>query len=197
MAATILSVLSAVVTLYTLICFLNIILSWFPGAKFTSFGRFISKISDPYMNFFSKWGWLRIGNIDFSPLISIGLLSVLSSILAGIQGTGRIYFGGILATVILMLWNIISSLLTIFLILVFVRWIVLLINKGQTSFDSGWNQIDMIINRISYKVAGTFTKKSISYQKSLLITWITFLVISIAGRFLISILYNLCNQLPF
>lgn len=197
MAATILSVLSAVVTIYTLICFLSIILSWFPGAKFTSFGRFISKISDPYMNFFSKWGWLRIGNIDFSPLISIGLLSVLSSILAGIQGTGRIYFGGILATVILMLWNIISSLLTIFLILVFVRWIVLLINKGQTSFDSGWNQIDMIINKISYKVAGTFTKKSISYQKSLLITWITLLVISVAGRFLISILVNLCNQLPF
>lgn len=197
MAATILSVLSAVVTIYTLICFLSIILSWFPGAKFTSFGRFISKISDPYMNFFSKWGWLRIGNIDFSPLISIGLLSVLSSILARIQGTGRIYFGGILATVILMLWNIISSLLTIFLILVFVRWIVLLINKGQTSFDSGWNQIDMIINKISYKVAGTFTKKSISYQKSLLITWITLLVISVAGRFLISILVNLCNQLPF
>lgn len=197
MAATILSVLSAVVTIYTLICFLSIILSWFPGARFTSFGRFISKISDPYMNFFSKWGWLRIGNIDFSPLISIGLLSVLSSILAGIQGTGRIYFGGILATVILMLWNIISSLLTIFLILVFVRWIVLLINKDQTSFDSGWNQIDMIINKISYKVAGTFTKKSISYQKSLLITWITLLVISVAGRFLISILVNLCNQLPF
>lgn len=197
MAATILSVSSAVVTIYTLICFLSIILSWFPGAKFTSFGRFISKISDPYMNFFSKWGWLRIGNIDFSPLISIGLLSVLSSILAGIQGTGRIYFGGILATIVLMLWNIISSLLTIFLILVFVRWIVLLINKGQTSFDSGWNQIDMIINKISYKVAGTFTKKSISYQKSLLITWITLLVISVAGRFLISILVNLCNQLPF
>lgn len=197
MTATILSVLSAVVTIYTLICFLSIILSWFPGAKFTSFGRFISKISDPYMNFFSKWGWLRIGNIDFSPLISIGLLSVLSSILAGIQGTGRIYFGGILATIVLMLWNIISSLLTIFLILVFVRWIVLLINKGQTSFDSGWNQIDMIINKISYKVAGTFTKKSISYQKSLLITWITLLVISVAGRFLISILVNLCNQLPF
>lgn len=197
MISTILSILSAIVTLYTLLCFIDIIMTWIPGAKFTSFGKFISSVCDPYMNFFSKFGWLRIGNIDFSPIISIGLLSLVSSILGGIQSTGRIYFGGILATIIYMIWNVFSSLLGIFFILVLIRWIVLLINHGRTSFDSGWNQLDQVLNKITYRVAGTFTKSSMSYQKSLLITWITFLVIMIAGRFLIAILCNLCNALPF
>jgi len=197
MIQTILSLLSAIVTIYTILCFINIIMSWIPGLKFTAFGRFITAATDPYMNFFSKWGILRFGNIDFSPIISIGLLSLVSSILAGIQGTGRIYFGGILATIIYMLWNIVSSIISILFLLVLIRWIVLLIKKGQTSFDSGWNQVDMLLNKISYKVAGTFTKGNMSYVKSLLITWIVLLVISVAGRILINILVNLCYQLPF
>lgn len=197
MISTILSILSAIITLYTLLCFIDIIMTWIPGAKFTKFGKFISSVCDPYMNFFSKFGWLRIGNIDFSPIISIGILSLVSSILGGIQSTGRIYFGGILATIIYMIWNVFSSLLGIFFILIVIRWIALLINHGRTSFDSGWNQLDQVLNKITYRVAGTFTKSSMSYQKSLLITWITFLVIMLAGRFLIGILCNLCNALPF
>lgn len=197
MIQTILSLLSAVVTIYTILCFANIIMSWIPGLKFTAFGRFITAITDPYMNFFSKWGFLRLGNIDFSPIISIGVLSLLSSILAGIQGTGRIYLGGILATIIYMLWNIVSSLLGIFFLLILIRWIVLLIHKGQTSFNSGWNQVDMILNKFSYKVASRFTRNSINYQKSLLISWIVFLATIVLGRILITILVNLCYQLPF
>ena len=197
LAASIISLLSAIVTIYTILCFINIVMSWIPGLKFTAFGRFISAATNPYMNFFSKWGLLRIGSIDFSPIISIGILSLISSILAGIQGTGRIYIGGILATIIYMLWNIISSLVGIFFLLVLIRWIVLLINKGQTSYDSGWNQIDMILNKFSYKIAGTFLKNSFNYQKSLLVTWIFFLVVIFAGRLLTAILVNLCYQLPF
>lgn len=197
MIQTILSLLSAVVTIYTILCFANIIMSWIPGLKFTAFGRFITAATDPYMNFFSRWGFLRFGNVDFSPIISIGVLSLLSSILAGIQGTGRLYLGGILATIIYMLWNIISSLLGIFFLLLLIRWIVLLIHKGQTSYNSGWNQVDMILNKFSYKVASRFTKNSINYQKSLLISWIVFLATIVVGRILITILVNLCYQLPF
>lgn len=196
MIPAILSIISAIITAYTLLCFIDILLSWIPGLKFTKFGKFVSSICDPYLNFFSKFGWLRLGNIDFSPIISIGLLSLVSSIFSGIQSTGRIYLGGILATVIYMLWNVISSILSIFFLLVLVRWIVLLIKKGRTPFDSGWNQVDQILNKISFRVAKTFTKGSTNYQKSLLITWIAFLVFLVAGRVLTMILVNLCNMLP-
>lgn len=197
MISIILSVIAGALSLYTLLCFIYILLSWFPGARFTKFGKVISSLCEPYMNFFSKLGFLRIGNIDFSPIISLGLLSVLSSIVAGIQGTGRIYFGGIIATIIYMLWNILTSILSIFVLLIFIRWIVLLIHKGYTSYESGWNQVDIMISKIAYKVASTFTKKTVSYQTALLITWISFVVIIVAGRFVINVLVNLCYKIPF
>ena len=65
MIQTILSILAAALSLYTLLCFIYILMSWFPGAKFTKFGHVMSAICEPYMNLFRKMSFLRIGNIDF------------------------------------------------------------------------------------------------------------------------------------
>ena len=197
MIQTILSILAGALSLYTFLCLIYILISWFPGARFTKFGHFMTSVCEPYMGLFRKMSFLRIGNIDFSPIVSLGLLSLASAILAGIQHTGRIFLGGILGTIIGSLWGIASSIVGIFTLLTFIRWIVLLINKGRTSYESGWNQVDMILNKISYKVAGTFTKKSMSYQKSLLLSWITLLVVLVAGNILSSTLTNLCYSMPF
>ena len=193
----ILSVIAGVLSLYTLLCFIYILMSWFPGARFTKFGHFMTTICEPYMNLFRKMSFLRIGNIDFSPIVSIGLLSLASAILAGIQRTGRIFFGGILGTVLNSLWGIASSILGIFPLLILIRWILLLINKGRTSYDSGWNQVDMILNKMTYKIAGTFSKKTMSYQTSLLLSWIILLVSLVVGHILIDILVSLCYKMPF
>ncbi len=197
MIQTALSILAGVLTLYTLLCFIYILMSWFPGAKFTKFGHFMTTICEPYMGLFRKMSFLRIGNIDFSPIVSLGILSLASAILAGIQRTGRIFFGGILGTILSSLWSITSSIIGIFTLLIFIRWIVLLINKGRTSYESGWNQVDMILNKMTYKIAGTFSKKSMSYQTSLLMSWIILLVALGVGHFLILILVNLCYRMPF
>ena len=197
MIQTILSILAGVLSLYTLLCFIYILMSWFPGAKFTKLGHFMTSICEPYMGLFKKLSFLRIGNFDFSPIVSLGLLSLASAILAGIQRTGTIFFGGILGTIINSLWGIASSIIGIFTLLIFVRWIVLLINKGRTAYESGWNQVDMLLNKMTYKIAGTFTKKSMSYQTSLLLSWIILLVALGVGHFLILILVSLCYKLPF
>lgn len=197
MIQTVLSILAAMLSVYTLLCFVYILMSWLPGAKFTRFGHIMTAICEPYMGLFKKLGFLRIGNIDFSPIVSLGILSLASAILGGIQHTGRIFVGGILGTIISSIWGIASSIGFIFTLLTFVRWIVLLINKGRTSYDSGWNQVDMMLNKISYKIAGTFTKNGISYQTSLLISWITLLVFLGVGHTLITILVSLCYRMPF
>ena len=197
MIQLILSILAAALSLYTLLCFIYILMSWFPGARFTKFGHFMTAICEPYMGLFRKMSFLRIANIDFSPIVSIGILSLASAILAGIQRTGRIFFGGILGTVLGSLWSIASSIIGIFTLLILIRWIVLLINKGRTSYESGWNQVDMILNKMTYKIAGTFSKATMSYQKSLLLSWIILLVTLVLGHFLIDILVSLCYRLPF
>ena len=123
----ILSILSAIIIIYTVLCLISIFMTWIPGAKFTKFGRIISKITDPYLNLFSKKGWFRVGNIDFSPILAIGILSILSSIIGGIATTGRLHFGGILAMILSMVWSLISTLLTIFILLIFLAFRALML----------------------------------------------------------------------
>ena len=197
MVATILGIISAIINIYTILCVVDIILTWFPGAKFTPFGKAISSICDPYLNLFSKGGKLRIGNIDFSPILAIGILSLLTTILSRITVTGRIFFGGILAAIVSLFWNLASSLLGILTIIILVRWIVLLVKKGYTPYDSGWNNVDSMLQKPVYKISSTFSKKPVSYQQALLISWITLAVILILGAVLSAMLIRLCNMLPF
>lgn len=187
-----LSILSAIVTIYTILCVVDIFLSWFPGAKKSSVGKIISTICDPYLNLFSKIKFLRIGNIDFSPIISIGILSLLSSILAGLTATGRIYLGGILGTIIQMLWSVISMFLFILLLFSFIRWITLASNKNSAF----WNQIDSFLQKVAYKISKPFSKGVISYKQALLITWIILIAGLVVGYILSTILTGLCYRLP-
>lgn len=197
MLRTILSFISAVIIIYTILCLISIFMSWVPGAKFTSFGRFITRITDPYLNIFSGRGWLRFGNIDFSPIIAIAILSLLSSILGGITTTGVLHFGSILALIVSMLWSISSSLITIILLLILIRWIVLLVNKGQVSVNSAWYQLDLMLQKFVYKIGNTFFKTNLTYQKALLVSWISLALILVIVRILTIILMNLCNMIPF
>lgn len=197
MIQTILSIITTVIFIYSLLCLFYILMSWIPGLKFTKFGHLITAICEPYMNLFRNLSFLRIGNIDFSPIISLGILSLFSTILGGIVSTGYISFSNILISILKAVWEIISYILLLFTLLTFIRWIFLVFNKGRTSYESGWNQIDMILNKMSYKVAGTFYKKAMSYQTSLLITWITFLLIKVLGKILVGYLLLLISQIPF
>lgn len=193
----VLSILSGLVVVYTVLCLISIFMTWIPGAKFTKFGKVISAITDPYLNLFSKRGWFRVGNIDFSPILAIGILSILSSIIGGIATSGRIHFGGILAMILGMIWSLISTLLGIFILLILIRWIVLLVNKGQVSTNSAWYQVDLMLQKFVYKIGNTFFRNNLTYQKALLVSWISLGVIWFIARILFAILINLCNNIPF
>lgn len=193
----VLSILSGLVVVYTVLCLISIFMTWIPGAKFTKFGKVISAITDPYLNLFSKRGWFRVGNIDFSPILAIGILSILSSVIGGIATTGRIHFGGILAMILGMIWSLISTLLGIFILLILIRWIVLLVNKGQVSTNSAWYQVDLMLQKFVYKIGNTFFRNNLTYQKALLVSWISLGVIWFIARILFAILISLCGKIPF
>ena len=194
---TVLSILSAVIIIYTILCLISIFMTWIPGAKFTKFGRFISSITDPYLSIFSRKGWLRFGNIDFSPILALALLSLLSSILGGITTTGMLSLSNILVLVINMIWSVASSLITIIFLLILIRWIVLLVNKGQVSVNSAWYQVDMMLQKFVYKIGNTFFKTNLTYQKALLVSWISIAIIWFVLQLLTGLLISLCKAIPF
>ena len=92
---------------------------------------------------------------------------------------------------------IVSLVSTIFILLILIRWIVLLVNKGQVATNSAWYQVDLMLQKIVYKIGNTFFRNNLTYQKALLVSWISLGVIWLIARVLFGILINLCNGIPF
>lgn len=84
--------LSTFISLYTLILFIRILLTWFPNVDWYNqpFAA-ISQVTDPYLNIFRSF-IPPLGGIDLSPILAIFLLQILGSTLgslaSGFAGVG-------------------------------------------------------------------------------------------------------------
>ena len=191
------STLATVLSIYSLLCTIRIILTWIPGVSY-NVTSFFSKICDPYLNYFSKRGWLRFGAIDFSPFLSLGILTVLTTLCNSIAQTGFLSFALILALFIQMIWNVISSILGFFLIFLIVRFIFLLIQNNSYGASNIWRQIDYVINPIVYKIANTFSHgRMISYKTAILVSIISIFFSYLGGIFIINAILRLIQYIPF
>lgn len=194
---SIFSILGTAISLYTTLCFVRIIITWIPGLAYSKIGQFLSSICDPYLNLFRKVP-LHIGNFDFSPALAIGLLTAISTILQGIASSGRIHIGGIIALIINMVWSVISTVISILLIFLIIRFLVMLFSKKQGYVNSIWAQFDSAFANIVFKISRIFAKnRMISYKSGLLISIIVLITFSILGRIVINIATELCNKIPF
>ncbi|WP_430609848.1 YggT family protein [Enterococcus sp. DIV0876] len=76
------------VYLYTILLVIYALLSWFPGGYQSAFGRFLSKVCEPYLSLFDRVN-LSIGGIDFTIAVAVivlqlaaqGLTVIVTSIL--------------------------------------------------------------------------------------------------------------------
>lgn len=194
---TIFSLLAAVLTIYTILCFIEIILSWVPGAKFTKGGQFLGKITEPYLRIFSKLRWTHVGYVDFSPILSLGLLSLLSTIFGSISSRGRFDLGLALGEIIRSIWGLCSSLIGFLFLLMLIRFIVLLIKNNTYDYNSVWGQLDNFLRPLAEKISKPFYKNSGNYKYVLMTTVIFLLAVLIVGNVLSAVLINLCHMIPF
>lgn len=67
------SILNQAVFLYTIALIIYIFMSWFPGARESSFGRFLGRICEPYLDMFRRI-IPPLGMIDISPIVAIFVL---------------------------------------------------------------------------------------------------------------------------
>ena len=191
------SFLALLCLIYSFVCIGAIIISWVPGAKFTTFGKFITAVAAPYLNFFRRFKKLRIENVDFSPILALGILTVLNSLFSKLSHSSRITFAVILEAIVYIFWNLFYCILIFFAVIAFVRWIVLVVNHGQRNENTLWVAIDNFINRIAYKIASKFTKKPVKYTTALLITWIFCGVLAAVSYILFGYLSFFILQIPF
>lgn len=74
----ILQILLLFIKIYSWALIIYILLSWFPGARESTFGDFLARICEPYLEPFRRF-IPPLGVIDISPIIAIITLNLASS----------------------------------------------------------------------------------------------------------------------
>ena len=190
------SIISAALSLYMMICFVRIMLSWFPGAQYSPAGRFLSSLCDPYLNLFRRVP-LRFGAFDFSPALALCVLIALSSVFSNIARGGRITVGAVLAMLLSMAWSIVSSVLGFLIILLIIRLVVILLQRGYSAYGSLWDQFDRSLSPIVFKIASPFSRSNgLPYKTALVISILTLAAMYFAGRYAVGLLANILVSLP-
>ena len=82
---TVLRLLVTAIEIYSWALIIYILLSWFPGAKESTFGEFLARICEPYLEPFRRF-IPPLGMIDISPLVAIFALRLATSGLVTLFG---------------------------------------------------------------------------------------------------------------
>ena len=188
----ILKIISAFLSLYSLLCLLRIIITWIPNYSYSKPADILAQICDPYMNLFRGIKWLRFGSFDFSPALALCILGAGSQLFSSLANGGYINLQMILAMILGIFFSILSSL--IFLIILFaIRLILIMINRDSYN-TSGFmaNQIDSSISSIVYRIARTFAMgRRITYKAALIISIIALLFLQFALRILLAFILSI------
>ncbi|MBQ2313390.1 MAG: YggT family protein [Treponema sp.] len=196
--ASILRLLASVISLYALLCFIRILLTWFPALSYSKAAQFLAAICDPFLNKFRGIKWLTLGSIDFSPALALCLLSAASSILNGLASGAALSVGGILALLLDLFWTIIFSLITFIILLLAIRLIIIFASRSEYSSSPIISTIDRSIAPLVQRLAGPFRRgRAQTYKAALIISIIMLILLNFAGLLLSSFLNGLLLSLPF
>lgn len=189
MLRSLLLTLRQIINVYLFLCFIKILLSWIPSAAYSSFGRMLSSICDPYLNWFRRFRFTRIGIVDFSPMLSLGILSIAAQLITSLLSTGTISFWALCVSIIRLVWSFISFMLNLLIIFLIVRLVYDIFGSSNTS--PFWYNLDRFLSPVIAKVTGFFPRKPLQYRTRLILTIIIILLIRIAlGLFFGSLLFQ-------
>lgn len=163
--------LISIINIYYLLIFIRIIITWFPSVSYTTLGRLLSSICDPYLNWFRRFKFLRFGMLDFTPVLAIGVLMMVSSVLQNFMMMNHFSIGILLATIVGMVGSFAHSFLSIVLILLIIRLVVNLLNKDSSDI---WRNFDNVLTPIVYKISKIFAPNKIIKHRTILILSVIF-----------------------
>jgi YggT family protein len=152
-----------------MIIFFRIILTWFTGIGNSRVQEILEQITDPYLDWFRRFTFLRAGFLDLSPIAALGVLSLVNRILNTLAIYGKISIGIILVLVLQALWGAVSFILGFLIIVLIIRLIGLLLKQNtQTSF---WSVIDTIAQPILFRINRVvFKNRIINFKVSVFIS---------------------------
>lgn len=184
--------LAAIFSVYNLLCFIRIFMTWIPQASYSKAAQILAKICDPYLQLFRGIKWLHFGSFDFGPAVGLCILGAVSSVFQSLANGRNFTLGTIFALILQIFWSLFSTFITFFLIIFFVRWIIIIIKKTVYTQNVFLDNIDRAISPIVYKIANFFSFGKVpNYKNSLLISIIAAFILLIVGNILIAIILSL------
>ncbi len=186
--------LSALIKVYSAICLIRIVLSWVPEIEYSPVGKFIAGICDPFLNWFRRFSFTRVGVVDFSPILALGVLSVGSMFFTGLSRVETLTIGFVAATFIKVIWFFFFSIFVFLIFLLAIRLIYDIMNRyGYSPF---WTMLDKFLNPTIAWVTGLLGsgRKPLPYRTSLIVTLVFMIVfcvgLNIGVGYLIQIIAN-------
>lgn len=192
-----LRIISTLLWIYSVLCSIRIVLTWIPDLR-NGFTNFLSNVCDPYLNFFTRRRMLTIGALDFSCILALAILYMLSIFTGELGASGTLSLAFIVSIVVKTIWEIISSIIGFLTILFIIRFIVILCQGNSFHVSTIWKFFDSAFTPMIYKIANTFSGgKLIPYKTALLIDIIVLILLNIAGTLFFVQLNKLIMLIPF
>ncbi len=189
-------ILSAAITVYMILCFLRIMTSWLPSLDLGRPGALIVRLTDPYLRIFSRFRWLHVGQFDFSPILALAVLTILSTVVSGLDGAGAISLGLILGLLVGALWSAFGFIFSFLALCVLLRFIVAL--ARWNSLHPLWMAIDSLLNPVLYRINRVLYRgRIVNYIQSLVTGFVILVLAKLAGDTLVGLLVRLLRGLPF
>ncbi|QEN07958.1 YggT family protein [Oceanispirochaeta crateris] len=164
---TVFQFLSSLISVYMLLIIFRVLLTWFQGRLNGKGVEILMKVTDPYMNRFRGISWLRFGFLDFSPVVAIAVLGLVSQIFNSLAVSGTLNPMLIVVYILGSVWNFLAFFINFLIIMMIFRLVTIL-------FFSTWNhqilfQIDNILYKVVARILGIFTTKNVKFSMALAI----------------------------
>ena len=192
----IMRVVTGGLSLYMLLIMFRILLTWFQGPSFGRPLELLRSVTDPYLSWFRRFQFLRVGNFDFSIIVAIIVLSVFASITSRLAVAAAVTFGYVLALIIMRVASAASFFLVFFLIMALIRLIGGAV--GVNTSGRFWITLDHLLEPVVHKIILSLSRgRFVSYRNALLLFCALIALTLFAGRFLVDGLVNLAGRIPF
>jgi YggT family protein len=185
------------VSVYTLLIIIHIMLGWFAGPYGQGRPAYIlARVTEPYLGFFRAFSFLRLGPFDFSPVLALIVLYVVGNVFMSLAAFRQITFGFVLALLVARLWAAAAFFLSMFIFLAALRLVGLIARLSSAS--PFWRYVDMILNPVLRPLTRlVFRGRRVPYLSGLVAGGLLLLAARFLGALLIERLVILAQKIPF
>ena len=186
----IMGLLATLISLYSLLIIIRIMLTWFSNARYGRPVQIIAGITDPYLDWWRRNFKLRAGVLDLSPIAALAFLSIVQTVCSAISQQGRVSLGIILVVCLSAVWSAVSFIIGFSFIVLVLRFFGYISNSNM--YSTFWQIIDSISRPIMYRINRIiFGKRLVNFLTGIIVSIAALAGIWILGRVVVRLLTGL------